>query len=278
MTAAKKRAAGNAALDALAVALALAVLFPVFYGLCGAFKTPAEFSAWPPRVLPESFLNTENFARVFRQAPMARYFLNSLAVAGMTSLIRLALALMAAYAFVFCDFPGHKFCFFFMLGTMMMPADTLTITNYQTVSRMGLIDTYLGMGIVSFVGASQMFMLRQHFMTTPKALREAALLDGCGDVRFLAFILAPTASPLLVTLFLQSFLAQWNAYLWPLLVTNRPEMRTVQVGLTMLTTPEATNYEVMLAGAAVVMLPTMLLYVVLRRFVSRAMNDGPLLS
>ena len=274
----KKHALLGAVLDTLALLLAMTVLFPVFYGFCGAFKNPAEFSAWPPTVLPANFLNFENFRKVFEQAPMLRYTLNSLIVAGMTSAIRIALAVLAAYAFVFYDFPGHKICFFLLLGTMMMPADTLTIANYQTVSSMGLVDTYLGMGIVSFAGAAQMFMLRQHFLTSPKALREAAMLDGCGDLRFLVFILLPAASPLLVTLFLQSFLTQWNAYLWPLLVTNRPEMRTVQVGLTMLTTPEASNYEMMLAGAAVVMLPTMLLYAVLRRYVSRAMESGPLLS
>ncbi len=278
MTGKRKNAVLSAALDILALLLALLVLFPVFYGVCGAFKTPAEFSAWPPSVLPESFRNLENFSRVFRQAPMLRYYLNSFAVAGMTSVVRVAFAVLAAYAFVFFDFPGHKLCFFLLLGTMMMPADTLTVANYQTVSRMGLIDTYLGMGIVSFAGAAQMFMLRQHFLTSPKALREAAMLDGCGDLRFLVSILTPAAAPLLMTLFLQSFLTQWNAYLWPLLVTNRPEMRTVQVGLTMLTTPEAMNYEVMLAGAAVVMLPAMLLYTLLRRFVSRAMENGPLLS
>ncbi len=274
----KRRAAALTALDLLALLMALLVLFPVFYGVCGAFKTPEEFAAWPPTVLPNSFRNTENFTRVFAQAPMGRYYWNSFVMATMTSAVRLVLAVLAAYAFVFFDFPGHRTCFFLLLGTMMMPPDTLTIANYQTVSRMGLIDTYVGMGIVSFAGASQMFMLRQHFLTSPKALREAAMLDGCGDLRFLVSILAPTASPLLMTLFLQSFLTQWNAYLWPLLVTNRPEMRTVQVGLTMLTTVDGTNYEVMLAGAAVVMLPAMLFYAALRRFVSRAMENGPLLS
>ena len=238
---------------------------------------PAPYT-WPPTVLPASFQNTANFDRVFAQAPMPRYYLNSFIMAAMTSAVRLILAVLSAYAFVFFDFPGHKVCFFLLLGTMMMPAETLTIANYQTVSRLGLIDTYLGMGIVSFAGASQMFMLRQHFLTSPRALREAAMLDGCGDLRFLFSILTPTASPLMATLFLQIFLAQWNAYLWPLLVTNRPEMRTVQVGLTMLTTPEATNYEVMLAGAAVVMLPAMLIYTLMRKQLSRAMENGPLLS
>ena len=275
---ASQRRAGIRPGDIVALALAAVVLFPVFYGLCGAFKSPAEFAAWPPAVLPRSFGYTENFRRVFEQAPMMRYFANSLAVAMLSTSVRLLLAVLAAYAFVFYDFPGHKLLFFMMLGTMMLPADTLVITNYQTVTRMGLLDTYLGMSIVSFVGASQMFMLRQTFLTSPKAMREAALIDGCGDLRFIFSILVPAVYPLLLMLFLQSFLAQWNAYLWPLLVTNRVEMRTVQVGLTMLTTFESTNYETILAGVAIVMAPTALLFIVLRGFATRAMNDGPLLS
>ncbi|MBQ9263185.1 MAG: carbohydrate ABC transporter permease [Clostridia bacterium] len=168
--------------------------------------------------------------------------------------------------------------FFLLLGTMMLPADTLIITNYQTVSRLGLLDTYLGMGIVSFVGASQMFMLRQHFLSSPTPIREAAQIDGCGDVRFIASILTPMSLPLLLTLFLQSFVTQWNAYLWPLLVTNTNAMRTVQVGITMLTTIEGTNYEVVLAGAAVAMVPAALLFLFLRRSITRTMNGGALIG
>lgn len=264
--------------DALAIVFALIVLFPVFYGFFGAFKSPAEFSAWPPSVLPESFSYMENFYRVFAQAPIARYFFNSLAVAMLSTCVRLLLSVFAAYAFVFYDFPGHKALFYMMLGTMMLPPDTLVITNYQTVTRMGLLDSYMGMSIVNFVGASQMFMLRQHFLTSPKALREASLVDGCGDLRFVFFILMPAAYPLMVMLFLQSFLAQWNAYLWPLLVTNRSDMRTVQVGISMLTTFESTNYETILAGVVIVMAPTVLLFLLLRSLATRAMNNGPLLS
>ena len=273
----KKRAAFAAWLLACAVTAFLTV-FPVLYAFFGSFRTAGEFARVPPRLLPDSFLNFDSYVQVFTRVPMARFFLNSLATTVMVCAVKLSLAVMAAYAFAFYDFRFKGFLFTLLLGTMMMPADTLTVANYQTVSRMGLIDAYLGIGIVSFAGAAQMFMLRQHFLTSPKALREAAMLDGCGDLRFLVSILTPAAAPLLMTLFLQSFLTQWNAYLWPLLVTNRPEMRTVQVGLTMLTTPEAMNYEVMLAGAAVVMLPAMLLYTLLRRFVSRAMENGPLLS
>ena len=262
----------------LGVAFGCLLLFPLFYGVMGAFKTPAEFSAYPPTVFPASFRNLENFKTVFTQVPMARYFLNSLITSVMTSCVRLAVAALAAYAFAFYSFRGDKVLFILILGTMMLPADTLLITNYQTVSRLGLLDTYLGVCIVGFVGASQMFMLRQHFKTAPTAMREAAQLDGCSDLRFVVSILIPMSLPLMLILFVQSFVAQWNAYLWPLLVTNSNNMRTVQVGVTMLTSIEGTNYETILAGAAVAMLPAALMFVAMRRSLTRTMSQGVLVG
>ncbi|MBQ9197278.1 MAG: carbohydrate ABC transporter permease [Clostridia bacterium] len=254
------------------------LLFPVFYGVMGAFKTPAEFSAYPPTVFPASFRNLENFRTVFTQVPMARYFLNSLITAALTSAVRLAVAALAAYAFAFYRFRGEKTLFFLILGTMMLPADTLVITNYQTVSRFGLLDTYLGICVVSFVSASQMFMLRQHFKAAPTAVREAAQLDGCGDLRFAFSVLLPMSLPLVLILFVQSFVTQWNAYLWPLLVTNSNNMRTVQVGVTMLTSIEGTNYETVLAGATVAMLPAALLFAALRKSLTRTMSQGAVIG
>ena len=260
------------------ILLGCLVLFPVFYGVMGAFKTPAEFSAYPPTVFPRSLANLDNFRAVFTQAPMGRYFLNSLITASLTSAVRLIVATMAAYAFAFFHFRGEKALFLLILGTMMLPADTLLITNYQTVSRLGLLDSYLGVCIVTFVGASQMFMLRQHFMTAPTAVREAAEIDGCGDVRFVFGILLPMSLPLMMILFVQTFVTQWNAYLWPLLVTNSDAMRTVQVGVTMLTSIEGANYETVLAGATVAMIPAALLFVALRRSLTRTMNQGAVIG
>ena len=264
----------NLIVSLLCAALGCVILFPVFYGVMGAFKTPAEFISDPPTVLPASFANLENFRTVFTQVPMLRFFLNSLITSLLSAGVRVAVALLAAYAFVFFRFRGQRALFFLILGTMMLPADTLLITNYQTVSRLGLLDSYLGISIVSFVGASQMFMLRQHFMAFSKSVREAAQIDGCGDMRFIASILLPMSLPLLLILLLQSFIAQWNAYLWPLMVTNSNAMRTVQVGITMLTTIEGTNYETILAGAAVAMLPAVLLFILLRRSLTRNMTTG----
>lgn len=273
-----KRRIARLLTDALTLALGFVVVFPILYGLMGAFKSPAEFAAQPPTVLPKSFSYLDNFAFVLRTVPLLRYFFNSLTVAVLISTVRLLAALLAAYAFVYFEFPGRGLLFMLVLATMMLPGDTMTVTNYQTVSRLGLLNTYLGMSITSFVGASQMFMLRQNFKTMPTAIREAAILDGCGDLRYLFFILTPLSRPVLVTLFVQSFIAAWNTYLWPLMVTSHDEMRTVQVGITMLTSVEGTNYETVLAGVMLSLIPALFVFLFLRRGISNAMTAGSLVG
>lgn len=163
-----------------------------------------------------------------------------------------------------------------VLGTMMLPADTLIVTNYLTVTRINLLDNYLGMCITSLVGASQMFMLRQNFKTIPRSFRDAAFIDGCGDIRYLYRIAAPLSSPVILTLMVQSFISFWNAYLWPLLVTNSVEMRTVQIGISMLTNPMDTNYTIVLAAVAVLLIPSLFLFSLLRLAMVKGIAAGAL--
>ena len=248
------------------------------YGIFGAFKSPAEFSAYPPTFLPQSFAYFENFQNAFAQVPFLRFALNSFLVGVLASTLRLSFAALAAYAFVFYEFRLKKILFFLVLATMMLPGDTLLITNYLTITRLGLLDTYLGMAITSFVGAAQMFMLRQNFKTLPRSLKEAGEMDGCGDIRFLLAILLPISKPVLLTLYVQSFVTVWNAYLWPLLVTNTTKMRTVQVGITMITSFEETNYYLVLAGVALTLIPSFILFIFLRRSITRGMTAGALVG
>lgn len=270
----RKRKRENLLVTTAALLLGLVLVFPVIYAFFGAFKTAAEFSAGASGLLPQSLLNFDNFAAVFRKIPLERYFLNSVIVSVLGTVVRLACAVLAAYAFTFFEFKGKKFLFFLLLGTMMMPADTLIITNYLTVSRLGLLNSYLGMCVTSFVGASQMFMLRQKFRTLKKDFRDAAQIDGCGDFAFLWFILLPMARPILLTLAVQSFVTLWNAYLWPLLVTTADAMRTVQVGITMLGSVEDNNYPLILAGVVLVMIPAFIAFLVLRKNIVKGITTG----
>jgi sn-glycerol 3-phosphate transport system permease protein len=273
-----QRQTENIAVQLLALVVGFVIVFPIVYGIFGAFKSPAEFSAYPPTFLPQSFAYFENFQNAFAQVPFLRFALNSFLVGVLASTLRLSFAALAAYAFVFYEFRLKKILFFLVLATMMLPGDTLLITNYLTITRLGLLDTYLGMAITSFVGAAQMFMLRQNFKTLPRSLKEAGEMDGCGDIRFLLAILLPISKPVLLTLYVQSFVTVWNAYLWPLLVTNTTKMRTVQVGITMITSFEETNYYLVLAGVALTLIPSFILFIFLRRSITRGMTAGALVG
>lgn len=263
---------------AAAILIGIVIIFPVIYCFLSAFKTQGEFAAYPPVLLPENFANLTNFVQVFEKTPILRFMLNSLIVSSMGTIARIAFALLAAYAFAYYDFKGKNLLFMIVLATMMLPGDTLIITNYLTVSKLGLLDNYLGMCITSLVGASQMFILRQHFKTLPKEFREAAQVDGCNSIAFILRVLFPVSRPILVTLSVQSFIALWNTYLWPLLVTNKTEMRTVQVGITMLTTVSDTNYSLVMAAVAIVMIPSFVLFIMLRKSIVEGISTGALVG
>lgn len=267
----------DAIVSIIAIGLGLIVVFPVIYCVLSAFKTPAEFMS--PKLLPNSFLYLENFKNALNKAPLFRYMLNSLVMAFSGTLVRLLVSVSTAYVLTHYDFKLKNFCFLFVLGTMMIPSDTLLVTNYQTVSKMGLLNSYLGMIIVSFVSASQMFMLRQKFLVIPQDLWCAAMLDGCGDLRYIFNVLLPICKPTLTTLFVQSFISMWNAYLWPLIVTaSSPDMRTVMVGITKLNSWESTNYELVLAGVTLSLIPSFILFMIMRRNMTKGGTDGALVG
>jgi len=268
----------NILVPIFALTVGIIAAFPIFYTFMSAFKPLAEFSAYPPTILPQSFSHTDNFIAAFERAPLMRFMLNSLIVATTGSVLRIVFAILAAYAFAYYEFPCKKILFFIILGTMMMPADTLIVSNFLTVSRMGLLDTYSGMTIIALVGAMQMFMLRQCFRTIPISLRDAAFIDGCGDLHYLVGIVLPIARPVVLTLLAQSFVSFWNMFLWPLLVTNRTSMRTVQVGVSMLTNPHNPNFSLIMAAVSIILIPSFILFVFLRRNIAHGITAGALVG
>ena len=258
------------------LAAAAVILFPVVWALCAAFKQPWELVRRPGRLVAEDPFYLGNFGLVLGRMSFIRYFFNSLLTSLLVSAVRLLAAALAAYAFVFFRFPLRRVSFMLVLGTMMIPPDILVIANYRTVASLGWTNTYLGVCVVAFIGASQMFMLRQAFTQAPSSLSDAARMDGCGDMMFLFRILLPQCRGVVYTLLLQVFVNQWNAYLWPLLVTDRDEMRTLQVGITMLRNLESTNYEEILAGVILALAAPLLLLFISRRLTKNIQNEGAL--
>lgn len=277
MTHRRKELVEEIVVSLVAIALGLVIIFPLIYCFLSSFKTPSEFL--DPKLLPSSFLNLDNYKAALERGNLLRYILNSFVIAFLGSTIRLIFSILAAYVFAFYDFKGKNVVFFMILGTMMIPSDVLLATNYLTVSRLHLLNTYMGVMVVSFVSASATFMLRQRFKTIPRDMREAASMDGYGDIWFILRVLLPITRPVVTTLFVQSFISLWNSYLWPLIATaSSPEMRTVMVGITRLNSWEDENYQLVMAGVVISLIPSIILFLVMRRSLRKGGLEGSLVG
>lgn len=277
MTHRRKEQIEEIVVSLVAIALGLVIIFPLIYCFLSSFKTPSEFL--DPKLLPSSFLNLDNYKAALERGNLLRYILNSFVIAFLGSTIRLIFSILAAYVFAFYDFKGKNVVFFMILGTMMIPSDVLLATNYLTVSRLHLLNTYMGVMVVSFVSASATFMLRQRFKTIPRDMREAASMDGYGDIWFILRVLLPITRPVVTTLFVQSFISLWNSYLWPLIATaSSPEMRTVMVGITRLNSWEDENYQLVMAGVVISLIPSIILFLVMRRSLRKGGLEGSLVG
>jgi len=242
---------------ALAVC-ALAVLYPIIFTFSYALMTPSEAQAYPPNLLP-SGLYLKNFADVMELVPIDRFLLNSFIVSIAVVAGQLITSSLAAYAFAFIPFRGKNLVFTLFLSTMMIPWEVTIIPNYITIRSWGWMDSYPGLTVPFMAGAFGIFLLRQNFLQLPKELLDAARIDGCGHFRSYAAIVLPIARPALATLAVYQFLNTWNMYFWPLLITNRDTMRTVQIGISMLKWEEAMSYNLVLGGVTLVLLPSLLI-------------------
>ena len=268
-----RRALQLTILYALLFATALFLLFPLLYGLSISFMTADEITVYPPHFLPAG-LNLTSYATVLNRLPIPRYLLNSLIVSTAVMLGQLVTASLAAYAFATRRFPGRGILFGLFLSTLMIPWEVTIIPNFQTVQGWGWTDKYLGL-IAPFVAtAFGTFLLRQFFLTIPQELHDAATIDGCGSLRYLLQIVIPLSRPALGTLAIYGFLQTWNQFLWPLLITNKKEMRTVQIGLNYLLNEETISFNNTMAGVILAILPTMLLLILGQRLLVRGLTAG----
>ncbi len=253
--------------------IGLLIAFPIIYAFFISFMDPAQVLTGGVNIIPKKW-TLENYYTALRSAPLMRFMWNSFVIAFVSSIVRIIVAAMAAFAFAFLDFPCKNFVFLLMLAPMMIPGDIVLVANYRTVSQLGWINTYLGMMIVFFVSALNIFMLRQSFMTFSMSLKEAAHIDGCSNFKFFVRILLPTNASTLMTVFITAFIGTWNTYLWPLMVTNRTEMRTVQVGVTMLNFSEGTVYGPIMAASMVILVPSLALFLLFQKRIVAGMMSG----
>jgi len=256
------------------VVTAIVVLFPLYQSVVTSVASEADVSNYPPKIIPVNF-RLENFSEALSTAPILRYLLNSIIQASIVTLSHLILASLAAYAFAFIEFRFKQFFFLVFLSTMMIPWEATIIPNYMTiVNDLRLKDNFIGLTLPYLATAFGTFMLRQFFMSIPRDLYDAAVIDGCGRIRFLITIAVPLARPALGTLAVFSFLQTYNQYFWPLLVTNDKNMRTVQIGLALLQDQERFLWNIVMAGVVMILLPTFILFIAGNRQLIRGLTAG----
>lgn len=260
-------------IQTVCVLIAVAILLPILYAFSVSFMEMRDILSRDIRLLP-SEITLENYRKALFSTLLPRYIVNSFIIATICSISRVLLASMAAYAYSFFNFMGKNLLFSLTIATTMIPVDVLIVSNYTMVSNLGLMNTYAGICIVFLVNGNNIFLIRQHFLSFASSIREAAFIDGCSSVRFFISILLPISKPILTTVFISSFVGVWNQYVWPMLVTNKNEMRTVQVGITMLKNWDSMEFGPVMAGVIIALVPTIFIIVFFQKKIVAGMMTG----
>ncbi|MFM1525331.1 MULTISPECIES: carbohydrate ABC transporter permease [Helcococcus] len=253
------------------VILAVITLFPFIYMLLSSLMTFQEATSIPPKLFP-SKLNFSNYAEAFSKAPFFRYFLNTIFTSLSTTLGTLVTTVLAAFAFVKLQFKGKKWLSLFMAALLMVPYEITVFTNYQTIARYKLLDTYWALIIPHLASVFYIFYLRGFLEGIPMSYYNAAKVDGCSDLEFIWRILIPMSKPALFTMGILSFITGWNSFLWPILVTNNKNMRLISNGLSAFTSESGTAVQLQMAASTFAIFPILILYFVFRKQIMRGVS------
>lgn len=260
-------------LTILSIITGLVIVFPLLYALSLSFMSPAEMTQYPHKIIP-SMPTLDNFKTALNTVPLLKFIANSFVVSLAVTVGQVITASLASYAFAFYDFKGKNLLFLMVLSTMMIPAETTVISNFLTVSSWGWNDSLKVLIVPFLTSAMGIFLMRQFYLTIPKEIREAAKIDGCGNLKFLFRILIPISKPAIASLSIYVFINTWNQYLWPLLTINNGNNRTVQIGISMLQYSEGSSYGVVLAGAILILIPSVIVFMLGQKQLVEGMTAG----
>ena len=258
---------------AIKLIIGIAFISPLILAVLFSLQLEEELMSVPLHLIAKN-PTLLNFIEVFQKVPLPNYLKNSLIVCVVAIVGQIIFADMAGYAFSFFEFPGKRLLFAMVLGAMMIPGEVVVITNFLTVQALNLTNTYAGLIITSLIGGTSIFMMRQYYLTLPKDYREAAKLDGCGEINFLFRIATPLAIPTIASLAIYLFVHVYNAYFWPVLVTTEMNMRTVQVGISFLVAGDVVEYSQIMASAVVAIVPSVIAYVFGQDYIIKGMTSG----
>lgn len=251
--------------------VAFVVLFPVYTTIVAALKPGAKVLQNP--LVPDAF-TLDVLRDAWTDGRLGRYLVNSLVVAVIVTVCQAVTSVLSAYAFAMLDFPGRGFLFVVFLSTLLVPLEATLVVNRRTVDSLGWLNSYQGLAVPFLATAFGTFLMRQTFLSMPRELREAAVIDGAGHVRFLWHVAVPLVRPTLGALALFSFLSSWNQYLWPNLITTEAHMNTVQSGLRLLRFSTLDKPNLLMAGTVIAAVPIFVALLVFQRSLVRGLTAG----
>lgn len=252
---------------------AVIVLAPIYVTVAFSLQSGAQALQFPGSLLPNE-LDMSVFGRVFEVSSLGRYLLNSAVVSLAITAGQVMTSILAAYVFAEIPFRGRSLVFVAFLATLMVPAEVTVVANYDTIVSLGWLDSYQGLVVPFLATAFGTFLIRQAFLGIPTELKDAARLDGYGHMGFLWGVAVPLARPSIAALSVFSFLLAWNQYLWPLLVTNDNDYRTVQIGLRTLASSNIDEFNLVFAGTVVASIPIFALLILFQKQLIRGLTSG----
>ncbi len=260
-------------INGLLVCLAGLTLMPLLWMVSVSFMSEVAANAFPPPFLP-LHPTLENYRRLFNQAGMARYLLNSVIVASSVTLISLWFNVTAGYAFAKLRFFGRERLFRMLLGALVIPSQVGMIPLFIMLKRLHMVNTYAGVMAPMLAGVLGIFLVRQYALTLPDELMEAARIDGAGEMRIFAQIVLPLLKPVITTFAVFTFLASWNDFMWPLIILTGQRHYTLPVALAALSREHMQDGPMMMAGSVVTVLPVLVLFLAFQRHYIRGLLAG----
>ena len=251
--------------------LAALMFLPIIWTALTSFKTQPEIVEVPPSFLPDSFGNFANYATVIERLSFLRLYANSIAFAGVVLVFSLLVASLAGYGFAKFRIPGKEVFFFLIVGVLMVPFQSVALPLYRWMDRLALIDTFVGLTLPMLISAFGVLLMRETISTIPRDYMEAARMDGSSELGIFVRIILPMVKPGLASLAIIKFMWTWNEFFWPLLVINTPQKAVVTLGLSYLSNMYFKEYHLITAAATLSLLPLVVLFILLRRWMVEAL-------
>ncbi len=240
----------------------VAMVFPFIWMIATSLKPSNEL--YLPYLLPQH-ASLDNYVKVFQRVPFARWYLNSLIVAILVTLSVAFFDSLTGYAFARYNFRGKNLMFVLILSTLMVPTEMLVIPWYILSTSLNWVDTYIGIMFPGLITAFGAFLMRQFMQGVPNELLDAGRIDGMGEFGLFWRIAMPLVRPALAALCIFTFLGNWNAFLWPVIITEKMEMRTLPVGLSFFSGEAGSSWELIMAGAALATIPVFIVFIIFQR-------------